>query len=188
MWEYHEYAVRDAPAVIGVLREMFPDARRYVDVGAGTGGFAAEAVRHGREVVACERSRFGRIAASRQGVRAVPFDLEHEPPARVGSHFDIAYSFEVAEHIPADLADRLVAFLAGLAPIVVLTAAQPGQGGAGHVNEQPRDYWIRLFERSGHGFEASASAEAVRRFKARDVWAPWFVRNFLVFSRATREL
>jgi SAM-dependent methyltransferase len=183
MWEYHEYAVRDAPAVMGVLGEMFPGARRYVDVGAGTGAFAAEAARQGREVVACERSRVGRIAATAQGVRAVPFDLESDPPAQVGSAFDIAYCFEVAEHIPAGLADRLVAFLVGLAPLVVVTAAQPGQGGAGHINEQPPEYWVGRFERSGHRFDAAASAEMADAFAARQVWAPWFVHNLLVFAQ-----
>jgi SAM-dependent methyltransferase len=182
MWEYHKYALTDAPRVMAAVEDLFPDARCYVDVGAGTGKFAAEVARRGHEVVACERSRLGRIAAAAQGVQAVPFDLEHEPPARVRAPFDLAYCFEVAEHVPERLADRLVAFLTELAPVLVLTAAQPGQGGAGHVNEQPLEYWIQRFERSGHTFDEDMSAEMVRRFEARGVVAQWFIRNLLVFT------
>jgi SAM-dependent methyltransferase len=182
MWEYHKYALTDAPRVMGAVEDLFPEAHRYVDIGAGTGRFAAEAARRGHRIVACERSRVGRLAARAQRVQAVPFDLEHEPPARIQGPFDLAYCFEVAEHVPERLADRLVAFLTDLAPVLVVTAAQPGQGGAGHVNEQPREYWIERFERAGHTFDAAMSAELVRRFEARCVWAPWFIRNALVFT------
>ena len=29
---------------------------------------------------------------------------------------------------------------------MVFTVAQPGQGGKGHINEQPLNYWIEKFE------------------------------------------
>jgi SAM-dependent methyltransferase len=187
MLEYHRYGLRDAPAVVQVMAETFPAARRYVDVGAGTGVFAAEAMRQGLDVIACERSRGGRVAAGWQGVPVVPFDLSRDPPADVGDGFDVGYCFEVAEHVPASLADRLVAFLASLAPTIVFTAAQPGQGGAGHVNEQAPGYWIERFERGGHAFDAGLSANVAARFQERGVWAPWLLHNVLVFRQRSPD-
>lgn len=59
--------------------------------------------------------------------------------------FDLASSLEVAEHLPARSADRFVASLAELAPIVIFSAAIPHQGGRGHVNEQWPSYWAERF-------------------------------------------
>jgi hypothetical protein len=63
--------------------------------------------------------------------------------------FDIALSLEVAEHLPDQRAQRFVHDLCRLAPIVIFSAAIPGQGGTGHVNEQWPDYWYHLFEAEG---------------------------------------
>jgi hypothetical protein len=54
-------------------------------------------------------------------------------------------SLECAEHLPAHRAAPLVEWLTKSAPIVVFSAAIPGQGGKGHINEQPPDYWNDLF-------------------------------------------
>ena len=64
--------------------------------------------------------------------------------------FDLAMSLEVAEHLPADVAAAFVADLTRLAPIVVFSAAIPGQGGTEHINEQWPEYWQALFEKRGY--------------------------------------
>lgn len=64
---------------------------------------------------------------------------------------DLAFSFEVAEHIEQDYADIFVDnMLSGDPRWVIMTAAPPGQGGCWHVNEQPKSYWIEKFERRGY--------------------------------------
>ena len=182
MWSYHRMARRDAGPVIAALAETFPDARSYVDVGAGSGAFAAEARRRGKPATALERSRVGRALARAQGAQAVPFDLAYSQPT--GHEADLAYCFEVAEHLPAELGDRLVTFLAGVAPCVVFTAAPPGQGGCGHINEQPQTYWIERFRAEGMEHSAEDTAALKRAFRANGVDAPWFDANVLVFRRS----
>src|SRR5919201_1645348 len=66
MRAYHVLARSAAHHTMLALHEIFPAAQRYVDVGAGTGAFAAEAKRQGRIVFACERSRVGRLWARSQ--------------------------------------------------------------------------------------------------------------------------
>ncbi|MHB1834055.1 MAG: class I SAM-dependent methyltransferase [Solirubrobacteraceae bacterium] len=175
--------MRDAPSVIGALEETFPAAQRLADVGAGSGAFAAEAQRQGHSVEACEFALGGRLYARRQGVRCARFDLRREPPARLRPGVDLAYCFEVAEHLPPDLSDRLVRFLAQLAPTIVFTAAPPGQGGLGHVNEQPREYWIDRFERGQAEYQAKTTDLLAHAFRRRGVRANWLVDNLMVFRR-----
>lgn len=181
MYQFHVLAARDAPAVMRAIERCFPEAKSYVDVGAGSGAFAAEARRRGRQVMACEYSVWGRLMARMQGVPTQPFKLEEQPPANVG-RFDLAYCFEVAEHVPASLADRLVAFLARLAPATVFTAAPPGQGGTQHVNEQPMSYWIEKFDREGQRHDSRRTARIKQAFVEEGVSAPWLLENVNVFA------
>lgn len=182
---YHRSAIANAPGVIRAMRDVFPQTMQWADVGAGSGAYAARAVRSGVAVVSYEHSLFGRFFANLQGVRARAFDLRTARPPTLRDSVDLAYSFEVAEHLPPDLGDSLVAFLAKLAPIVVFTAAPPGQGGTGHLNEQPRSYWIERFARHDMQLSIKLSERLRSRFAAVIVDAPWLVRNLMVF--VTRE-
>jgi SAM-dependent methyltransferase len=186
MWSYHRLAQRDAGPVIEAIGRVFPGAASYVDVGAGSGAFAAAARRRGARVVALERSRPGRLIAAAQRVTAEPFDLRRDPPA-TRARADLAYCFEVAEHLPPDLGERLAAFLSQLAPVVVFTAAQPGQGGYGHINEQPKAYWHTRFRWAGMEPWEDATRDLARTFGQTGVEAHWFFDNLIVF-RARSDL
>jgi hypothetical protein len=120
--------------------------------------------------------------AALQRVPSAPFDLRDTAPPR--RRADLAYSFEVAEHLPPELGDRLVGFLAATAPLVVFTAAHPGQGGYGHVNEQPQAYWVERFRAAGMEPSPDETAALRRAFAAAGVQAPWFDENVLVLRAA----
>lgn len=67
------------------------------------------------------------------------------PIANQKSRFDLAISVEVAEHLPESAADNFVASLCNLSPVVLFSAATPGQGGKNHINEQWQSYWAKKF-------------------------------------------
>jgi hypothetical protein len=66
-------------------------------------------------------------------------------PFSLAKPYDLAISLEVAEHLPSSSAKGLVHSLCQLAPVVLFSAAIPGQGGEHHVNERWPNYWKRLF-------------------------------------------
>lgn len=179
---YHEQAVASAPGVMRTFARLFPSARTYVDVGAGSGAFAAEAQRLGRRTVAYEHSRLGRLVAKSQGVDARPFDLRKKSAPKADRPFDLAYCFEVAEHLDAALGDELVRFCAIQAPLVVFTAAPPGQGGRGHKNEQPRSHWIDRFEALGLRYDEKLSRELADGFRGENVQSVWLALNVMMFA------
>ncbi len=187
LWVYHRIALGEAPAVIAAIIDVFPELERFADVGAGSGAFAAEAQRRDRRVEACEYTRSGRFYARLQGVQSQPFDLFGDPPAQLGGPIDVAYCFEVAEHCPPEAGDRLVRFLSQITPLVLFTAAPPGQGGIGHVNEQPPKYWIERFEQSGMRLRTDLTARLRDAFERRGVTAVWLLANLLVFARDIPE-
>lgn len=63
--------------------------------------------------------------------------------------FDCVISIEVAEHLPKDKSDIFVDNLIRASKgVIILTAASIGQrGGKGHINEQPKEYWMSKMEK-----------------------------------------
>ena len=70
-------------------------------------------------------------------------------PFSLGRRFDLVTCLEVAEHIPAEHEQFLLGNLCGHADVVLFSAAIPGQGGAGHVNEQWPAHWCLAFKDRG---------------------------------------
>jgi 2-polyprenyl-3-methyl-5-hydroxy-6-metoxy-1,4-benzoquinol methylase len=130
--------------------------RSWLDVGCGTGAALAYVADKGIVTVGVERSSVA-IRHSRVRERIIQHDLS--VPLTLNRKFDVVWCYEVAEHLPAGAADRLVETLCRHGDIVVFSAAPPGQGGNGHVNEQPAAYWIGRFETMGFGVDESATAQ-----------------------------
>jgi len=179
---YHRAARADAPAMAQALCDVLPEARRYADVGAGGGALAAELVRCGLEVQLCEHGLAGRLLARRAGLRCGRLDLARDPPAPLDGTFDVVCCLEVAEHVDAQLGDALTGYLRALAATIVFTAAHPGQGGRGHVNEQPQTYWIERFQRCGAHHRPDLSLRLSEAFRSRGVHAPWYAENMMAFE------
>lgn len=179
-YSFNELALRNAPGVLGAITAQFPKAQKFIDVGCGGGAFAAHAGRIGKTVQACEYSPHGRKYARRQGVDVHAFDLTQDTPTDITDHFDLAYCFEIAEHLTPDMGLNLVRFLVGKADTIVFTAAQPGQQGSGHINEQPKAYWIERFEAAGARYDEAAAQALSKAFAAAGV-SSWFPNNVVVF-------
>jgi SAM-dependent methyltransferase len=157
------------------------EPRSVVDVGSGSGLMLSEFAKRGVDVRGIEGSRAA-IARSQLGGRIVRANLERGVP-RLG-RFDLALCIEVAEHLTARSAPRLVEGLTRLSDIVVFTASQPGEGGLVHMNAQPESYWRSLF--ADYGFTPSPLRAELLAAIA-DVPEPRYLHeNLMVFERSPR--
>ena len=68
----------------------------------------------------------------------------------IDRRYDLSMSIEVAEHLTPVRGSALVETLVAASDLVLFSAAIPGQGGRGHVNEQLQSHWASNFK--GHGF------------------------------------
>jgi SAM-dependent methyltransferase len=99
-------------------------------------------------------------------------------PFSIGGRYDLALCLEVAEHLPARAASRLVRVLTDSAPVVLFSAAVPGQGGTRHLNEQWPSYWKHLFDRRGF-----VRLDPIRRHVWQDERVGWWYRqNLFLFA------
>ena len=96
--------------------------------------------------------------------------------------YDLATSFEVAEHLPPWVANRYVKLLCKLSPVIVMSATTRGQVGTDGVNEQPHAYWIRKFESNHYSFDEISSQQFSRHWKISNV-ASFYYDNVMVFLR-----
>lgn len=150
-----------------------------IDVGCGEGWWAETFADHGLETLGIDGAY---VQSSPLGDRFIAHDLAWPLPQHLAGRFDVAVSLEVAEHLPPARATGFVDDLTALAPIVVFSAAIPGQGGTGHINEQWPSYWAALFE--GHGYAVSGAL----RFTIWDHTdiENWYRQNLLVAVRYDR--
>lgn len=118
------------------------------------------------------------MGAKFKGPRKV-FWVPNLHPFQEGA-FELVTCLEVAEHISDSHADFLVDEVSKLAEKHVLwSAATPGQGGWGHVNEQPHEYWLRKFFMRGW---AKADFVGVRIAEEGPL-AWWYAKNAYLLSR-----
>ncbi|HEY4099437.1 MAG TPA: methyltransferase domain-containing protein [Gemmatimonadales bacterium] len=167
------------PMADGIARLCSP--QRCVDVGCGTGAFlAALRDRHQVEVRGFEYGDVARQYCRSRALEVLPLDLSDAPLAIPPESVDLVTSFEVAEHLPARLADRFVETLTSARKTVVMSAAVPGQGGTGHVNEQPREYWIERMQQHRFRYDSEASRQLSEWWRA-DGATWWYWQNVAVY-------
>lgn len=162
-----------AAAVVPIVLDLIRP-RSVVDVGCGEGWWGRAFADLGDcHVLGMDGPHGGAALAGRY------LQVDLTQPFGVLARVDLAVALEVAEHLPADRADGFIDDLCTIAPVVLFSAAIPGQGGVGHVNEQWPDYWAALFNRRGY-----AVSGALRWL----IWSDanvenWYRQNLLVAAR-----
>jgi SAM-dependent methyltransferase len=154
-----------------VLRTFRPGS--VLDVGCGVGRSLDWFAERGCEVLGLEASGLAIEKARRPG-QILKHNLEKKLELR--RRFDLCWCFEVAEHIRPNFASALVETMTRHSDLIVMSAAHPGQGGYGHVNEQPREYWIRLLKSHGYGCGEDVTSRITRG-------VTWNPQNVFVFQR-----
>jgi 2-polyprenyl-3-methyl-5-hydroxy-6-metoxy-1,4-benzoquinol methylase len=144
---------------------------RVLDVGCGPGIYVA--------------------ALAQQGLDAHGVDVDPATPyervdvfsddfARHYDGYDLCLCLEVAEHLPEAKADEFVARLVRVAPTIIFSAAVPGQGGHGHINCQPKEYWEQKFNAHNYVQDIERTQDLIA-FMRQGYHMGWLVHNVQVF-------
>jgi SAM-dependent methyltransferase len=155
MYEYKDhfyrflasFAVRSAEQTVPVLCGLLP-INSVVDFGCGHGAWLSVWRKAGARVMGVDGPY---VDPQHLMIDADEFwaaDLTR--PFVLGQRFDLVQSLEVAEHLPGSRASDFIGTLTAHGPLVMFSAAVPGQGGEHHVNEQPLEYWREKFRERGY--------------------------------------
>jgi SAM-dependent methyltransferase len=168
---------RLASVIVPLMLDLLP-VHSVCDVGCGLGTWLACWRKHGVEdILGIDGDYVDGAQLMIPSAQFQPADLRQ--PLRHKQRFDLVTSMEVAEHLPPERAEIFVADLTSLAPVVLFSAAVPGQGGTDHINEHWQSYWAGLFHQNGF-----ATFDVIRpRIWDNNNVEYWYRQNALVFCR-----
>ncbi len=159
--------------------------RSVTDYGCGTAGILAHFEKKGIAVLGVDASRANRKHARIDPSHFVVTDLRRPyVPAR---RYDVCLCTEVAEHIEEKYAATLVSNLVAASPTVIFCGAPPGQGGMGHWNEKPHEWWVGEFAKHNYRSNTGLRDEIRKRWSAIPEMARYtmYVDNVMVFQSAS---
>lgn len=177
-YEKRDEATRSSAQIVCPLVLELTMAKSLIDVGCGVGTWLDVFKSLGvSDVLGVEGNWVGEkyLVIPKESLLYSDLTL----PLKIDRTFDLAMSLEVAEHLPAESAATFVESLVRLAPVILFSAAIPGQGGVNHVNEQWPEYWVKQFK--DREYEV---IDCIRRRIWRNdrvLW--WYAKNILIFVR-----
>lgn len=179
-WEEPKPAARVADWMAAAHRGAW-----VLDVGCGPGIYVSAMRRVGLN--ACGVDGDSRLVESDHLARLNFVENWSDYP--FGLHpFDVVLSLEVGEHIPEAGALNYLRFINRTgARVVYFSAARPGQGGEGHINCQPKSYWVERFHKMGFWLDLTAT-EVWLRWLRGGAYMGWLadpeLGNGMIFVRA----
>ncbi|AFY32503.1 class I SAM-dependent methyltransferase [Calothrix sp. PCC 7507] len=165
----------DYQTLAAVIFELY-HPQTVAEFGCGPGHLSRELAKLGVKVTSVD----GHSQPSFTGLAVEFHHLDLNDPIAIANffankHFDLAICLEVAEHLQPQSSPILVKWLTSVAPVVIFSAAVPHQGGHGHINLQPREYWHNEFMQ-----RQFIAADRVREeLRATSSIAPWYRYNVI---------
>jgi len=150
-------ANESANEILNVVNEYidFSGLNVIVDIGCGSGAWLnafllkSKAKIYGYDLidsVAINENRFTNHLGNR--INLITCDFEQSTSLNIPSA-DLGICLEVLEHLENETGKKIIEQMANSCDIVLFSAATPGQGGTGHINEKEHQYWLNQFKEKG---------------------------------------
>jgi SAM-dependent methyltransferase len=166
-----------ARTIIPMVNELIGPVSTVIDIGCGQGVWLSVWRENGAtRAIGVDGEHVDRALLEIPEEDFIASDLSR--PLPVKQRFDIAMTLEVVEHLPPERAESMVDELVALAPVILFSAAIPGQLGEGHINEEWQDTWADRFERRGY--------RTLDPIRSKIWWdrsiSWWYQQNILMFA------
>jgi hypothetical protein len=181
IFDYDYAAIADA-----IIQQYQPE--RIIEFGCGNGDLSRALAAKGVYVEALD----GYSTPSFSGIPNIRFtkvDLNNSNETQkflnaLTQKFDVALSFEVAEHLNPDISPALINWMTSMANVVIFSAAVPEQDGDGHINCRPREYWHHLLSDKGFMIGDNIRGKIRHNHKV----ARWYRHNIVDYYRPSTTL
>lgn len=179
--EINNSELPQAERLFEILHKLYKP-ERVIDVGCATGLYLKPFMDAGIEVEGVDYAP----DAIDDSIRQIPKDLIHIADITKDKlkikPADFTICLEVLEHIPKSGAEKSVKYLCSTATTIIFSAAQVGQGGRGHINCQPKYYWLEKFYKNNY-IEDVISTNKIINFMSQGYHMGWLTNNLIVFVK-----
>jgi len=149
---------------------------KFADLGCGDGRYCAVFKAYGWPEA---HGYDGTQGIKTLGVYDDIFTLDLAKKRWVDIDYDLVMSLEVGEHIPKEYEQTFIDNVCEFAKKdLIMSWAVHGQGGKGHVNEQPNDYVVKQLWKRGFRYDKKVS-----RYLRGSSSMKWFKDTIMVFRR-----
>jgi 2-polyprenyl-3-methyl-5-hydroxy-6-metoxy-1,4-benzoquinol methylase len=151
------------------------EPKTALDIGCGPGIYVNALRDHGIDAIGIDPD--DRVKDKPYLLQESVFSLEQDA--------ELVLCLEVAEHIAEEMAIHVannVALAVRPGGILIWSAAQPEQGGTGHINCQPKSYWLNLLTNCGLKHDETMEAQLLSYIK-EGYHMGWFANNMMIFRR-----
>ncbi|MEK7477364.1 MAG: hypothetical protein AAB152_17220 [Candidatus Coatesbacteria bacterium] len=176
----NEKYTASARVIAGTLFKEF-EPRRLADIGSGSGVYSKLFRDLGVEVVSID----GVVPPPELSFPG-PVEIRdlRVPFENVWGAFDLTLCLEVAEHIPETSVDVFLDNLGKFSDLLIFSHAPERQGGIGHVNEQPKRYWIAKLAAHGFAYDRPKTGVLMETWKVDKPAFMWMAEHICVFRRS----
>ncbi|WP_372369398.1 class I SAM-dependent methyltransferase [Candidatus Uabimicrobium sp. HlEnr_7] len=176
---YNESYVASSQVVANILLEQL-QFKSLVDIGCGCGTYSHFYQQKGIEVLSLDgvQPAYKNCFPIKITLRdfTVPFE-------NTWGDFDVALCLEVAEHIEEKFLPQFLENITQFSNTLILSAADPFQGGHHHVNEQPKRYWKKKLQEIGFAYNRKRTGQFLEKFKKVKAPHMWMGNNVSVYEK-----
>lgn len=184
--EYFEaIAQEEGPFATRLAEYLAPRVAGFlcIDLGCGPGIYTSALRQHGVECIGIDSSPYLPTAPEFKNLDLTSAEYL-ELMTTLKPRFCLC--LEVFEHLPEALADRAVSSICATAPWILFSAAHPGQGGLGHVNCQPKSYWLEKFCHKGFYYCPEETTSLVHYIQS-GYHMGWAAMNAMVLRKCDQK-
>lgn len=173
------------PIAQAIIEEYNP--KSILEFGCGKGDLTKCLANHGIEIIAVDgyaKPDFSKFPNIKFSFLNLNNELEVTTfLSNLNSRFDIAISLEVAEHLNPEISSSLIKWMTSVTDKIIFSAAVIGQGGDGHINCKPREFWHNEFQKNGF----MISDKIREKVRNHEGVGPWYRHNIIDYYRSIEQ-
>ncbi len=170
-------AQSSAREILPIIEELI-SPRSVIDIGCGNGAWLAYFYEKGIKIKGVDGDYVDRSILKIPAECFFPHDLTQA--LELNERYDLAMSYEVAEHLEERHADLFIKTLTSFSDVIAFSAAIPHARSTSHFNEQWQSYWALKFAQVGYN-----KIDCIRH----KIWSNpnvewWYAQDILLYANS----
>jgi SAM-dependent methyltransferase len=175
------HSIQSANEIVPLVLQII-NVKSILDVGCGQGAWLSVWKKMGvQSICGIDGSHVNLNNLFIEKENFISANLSNSYP-KINRKFDLITCLEVAEHLPRHKSENFIKFLTMHSSYVLFSAAQIGQGGENHINENKLSYWAKIFK--SNNFECYDILRP--KFISNPKISKWYKYNSLLFVHKSK--